>query len=432
MKNKEKDNFTNQILKKIKKNTIKVGIIGLGYVGLKLQIQFAQNKIHTFGFDKDKKKIFNLKKNLSPISYIKNKELQRSSKFAEFYNNFKNIKNCDIIIICLPTPLTPKYKPDLTHIKNVMIKITKFLRIGQTVILESTTYPGTTNEFIVSKLKKFSIGKNFFVGYSPERENPGSKNFTFYKTPKIVSGYTKNCLKIVNSLYSKVVEKTVISSEIRYAETAKIFENIYRAVNIALVNEMKFLLNKMNMDVNKVIDLASTKPFGFSEFRPGPGVGGHCIPIDPLYLAWVAKKNGFDSKFIKLASNININTTKKITDEIIKIAKKTKTKKILIIGLSYKKNIEDKRESASIKIFQKLLEKKYKVSFIDHLVKNVFINGRSLKTMNLNYKSIKNYQMVILGTDHDYLDYAKILKNSNILIDLRNRYKFENKKIIKL
>ena len=313
-----------------------------------------------------------------------------------------------------------------------MIKITKFLRIGQTVILESTTYPGTTNEFIVSKLKKFSIGKNFFVGYSPERENPGSKNFTFYKTPKIVSGYTKNCLKIVNSLYSKVVEKTVISSEIRYAETAKIFENIYRAVNIALVNEMKFLLNKMNMDVNKVIDLASTKPFGFSEFRPGPGVGGHCIPIDPLYLAWVAKKNGFDSKFIKLASNININTTKKITDEIIKIAKKTKTKKILIIGLSYKKNIEDKRESASIKIFQKLLEKKYKVSFIDHLVKNVFINGRSLKTMNLNYKSIKNYQMVILGTDHDYLDYAKILKNSNILIDLRNRYKFENKKIIKL
>ena len=421
-----------KILYNIKTKNINVGIIGLGYVGLKLLLQFGKKKFKVYGFDKDINKINILKKNKSPISYIKDREIRNISKYVCLKSNLKNTIECDIIIICLPTPLTPKNKPDLSHIKNCMENLKKYLRVGQTIILESTTYPGTTENIILNNLKKFELGKNFFLGYSPEREDPGSKNFTFYNTPKIISGYTKNCLKVINSIYSTVVKKTVISENIKIAETAKIFENVYRSVNIALVNEMKFVLNSMNIDINKVIDLAKTKPFGFSEFRPGPGVGGHCIPIDPLYLSWIAEKNGYNSEFIKLASQVNIKTTKKITRKIINIASKKKNKKILIIGLAYKKNIEDKRESASIKIMTELLNKGFDVRFEDKFVKNVKIRKKILKSNKLNYKDLNKFSIIIIGTDHDYIDYKQLLKNSKLIIDLRNRYKYNDKKILKL
>lgn len=427
-----KTNYYKTILKKIENKDLTVGIIGLGYVGLKLLLQFANKNYRTFGFDNNKKKIQNLKKNKSPISYISNQNISKIRNKTFYSNNFKNIYSCDVLIICLPTPLNIKNEPDLSDIKDCIFNLKKILRKGQTIILESTTYPGTTNEIIVDKLKNFKIGKNFFVGYSPERENPGSKNFTFWNTPKIISGHTKKCQKIVENLYKKIVKKVIISKNLMDAETAKIFENVYRSVNIALVNEMRFILKKMQIDINEIIDLAKTKPFGFSEFRPGPGVGGHCIPIDPLYLSWIAKKKGYNTKFIKLASQVNLETTKKILKEIKKIVSKQKNKKILIIGLSYKKNIEDTRESAGVKFFTKLLDDKINVRFLDGLVKELKYKNILHKSIDLNYKSFSKYGTIVICSDHDFYNYSKILSSSNLIIDLRNRYKFRHEKIIRI
>lgn len=428
-----KNNYNLEILNKIKEKKLSIGIIGLGYVGLKLLLQFANKKFEVYGFDNDLKKIKGLKKNKSPISYIKNKDINRVNKYTKYYSdNFTNTKNCDVIIICLPTPLNSKNKPDLSHIKNCMMYLQKHLRKGQSIILESTTYPGTTEEIVASKLKKFKIGENFFVGYSPERENPGSKKFSFWNTPKIVSGYTKNCQKIVNNLYKKIVKKTIKSKKIEYAETAKIFENVYRSVNIALVNELKFILKKMKLDINHVIDLAKTKPFGFSEFRPGPGVGGHCIPIDPLYLSWAAKRKGYNTEFIELASKVNLDTTTKIFKELKKIIFKQKNKKVLIVGLSYKKNIEDTRESAGVKFFTKLLKENIKVSFLDYLAHKIELKGKIYKSIKLNYKNLSKFGVIIICSDHDFYNYEKIYKYSNLVVDLRNRYKFDDPKVIKI
>ncbi len=424
-------NYSKDILKKIKTKKCKIGVIGLGYVGLKLLIELAKKKILLYGFDNDKGKIQNLKKNKSPISYIKNDTLKKINKYTDFNTNYKNVSECDVVIICLPTPLDKRNEPDLSHIKNCINNIKKYFKKGQTVILESTTYPGTTKEFIINKLNNFKIGKDFFVGYSPERENPGSKDYTFWRTPKVVSGYTRDCLKIVNSIYSLIVKKTIKSKSIEISETSKIFENIYRSVNIALVNEMRFILKKFKIDINDVIDMAKTKPFGFSEFRPGPGVGGHCIPIDPLYLSWIAKKKGYKTQFIELASKINISTTKKILVEIRSVIAKEKNKKILIIGMSYKKNIEDTRESAGIKLFEKL-SKDFDVDFLDNLVKKIDVRKKVFHTIKKDYSKIKKYGLVIICSDHDFYNYNNILKNSKLIIDLRNRYKLPYKNVLKI
>ena len=239
-----KNRIQEKVLKKIQSKKINVGIVGIGYVGLNLLIQFAEKKIKVYGFDNDEIKINTLKKFTSPISYIKNKTILNIKKYTDFEVNYKNIEKCDVIIICLPTPLDDKQRPDLSHIKTAILKIKKFLRTGQTIVLESTSYPGTTKETIIQKLQNFNIGKDFFVGYSPERENPGSNDYKFSEIPKIVSGHTKNCLEVTNSLYKLVVKKTVKANQIEIAETSKIFENIYRSVNIALVNELKFVLKK--------------------------------------------------------------------------------------------------------------------------------------------------------------------------------------------
>jgi len=421
----------NKILNKIKSKKIKIAIIGLGYVGLNLLIKFAKKKINIVGLDRNIERISLLKDSKSPISYIKNKEINSIKKFTYYSSNLKNIMSCDFIIICLPTPLDKKNKPDLSHIIECMTKIKKFLKKGQTIILESTTYPGTTENIILKNLKNFTVGKNFFLGYSPEREDPGSKKFNIYNTPKIVSGYTKDCLKIINSLYSNIIKKTVVSKNIKNAEASKIFENIYRSVNIALVNEMRFLLETLKIDINEIIDLAKTKPFGYSEFRPGPGVGGHCIPIDPLYLSWIAEKHGYKSEFIKLASFVNIKTTKLLAKKIIDNAKNKKNKKILMVGLSYKKNIDDTRESASIKILNILERKGFEVYFLDKFVKNVKINNKPRVSIKNDYKLLKKFSITIIGTDHDYFNYKKIFTNSNLIIDLRNKYKFKHEKILK-
>ena len=368
---------------------IKISIIGLGYVGLNLMINFAKRNFLVNGYDIDRKKILELKKNISPIHHIKNQIIKSISKKTNYYNNYKNITENDVIIICLPTPLNSKNKPDLSHIINFFEKIKKKLKENQILILESTSYPGTTEEIFLNYLKKkFILGKNFFLGYSPERENPGDKKNKFFNVPKIVSGYTENCTKVTNLLYSKIVKKTIVAKSIKSAEASKITENIYRSINIALVNELKMIFHEMKINVREVLDLANTKPFGFKKFNPGPGIGGHCIPIDPLYLSIKSKKYNKETKFIDLAAKINIETTNWIYKQMIKklIHLNTKPKKVLIVGVSYKKNIDDVRESAAIKIAKKLTEDNIITKYYDPFVKKLHFlqNGKKINVLKLN------------------------------------------------
>ena len=427
-----------KIINKIENKKIKISIIGLGYVGLNLMINFARNNFLVNGYDIDKKKILTLKKNISPIHHIKNQYIKSISSKTNFYNDYKNISDNDFIIICLPTPLNLNNKPDLSHIKNFFKIIRKDLKKYQTIILESTSYPGTTEEIFYNYLNKnFNLGKDFFLGYSPERENPGDKKNKFYFVPKIVSGQTNNCLKLTNFLYSKIVKKTIIAKNIKSAEASKITENIYRSINIALVNELKMIFHEMKIDVREVLDLADTKPFGFKKFLPGPGIGGHCIPIDPLYLSFKAKKFNKETKFIDLAAKINIETTNWIYKKMFKKLKKLKinAKKILIVGVSYKKNIDDIRESAAIKIAKKLINNGILTKYYDPYVKSlkIYNNNKKINVVKLNtLNSNETFDCSVILTDHDKVDYKKILKKSQYVFDTRNVFKLKNKRIFNL
>jgi UDP-N-acetyl-D-glucosamine dehydrogenase len=430
----------NKLIKKYKKKKIKIGIVGIGYVGLKLLLQFAKNKVQVLGFDNNLEKLNMLNKRISPISYIKNSEIKKTSNYSSYNNDYSKLKECDAIILCLPTPLKNK-KPDLSHIINTLKKIKKYFKKNQLLVLESTTYPGTTEEKIKPFLdKKFLIGKNFFLGYSPERENPGDNSFAFKNIPKICSGYSTKCTKLCLILYQMIVDKTVAAKNIKEAEFSKLIENIYRSVNISMVNEMKMISHKLNIDINNVLNLANTKPFGFTKFEPGPGIGGHCIPIDPYYLYWKAKQVNIDAKFIKLAGQTNEDTTNwvinnffKILTKEKKIAKKTK---LLILGLAYKKNIEDTRESASKKIIINLHGKLKKIDVSEPYIKmqnsvvsedSIFLNKYKINNILITKNIIQKYDVVMILSDHDCFDYNLIKKESKILIDTRNRIERKNR-----
>ena len=382
-----KTDYFNELKRKIKNRKVIVGVIGIGYVGIQLLIQFSKAKIKTVGFDKDRNKIKKLNKGISPYTYINNNKIKSIKKNNFYTSDLSRINLCDVIIICLPTPIKKNTKPDLSAIETTINKIKRFIKKGHLIILESTTYPGTTREKIVKILNKdFLIGNEIFVSYSPERENPGSK-IKFENVTKISSGYSNHCSLLSKSIYQKIVKKVISASSLEEAEMCKLLENIYRSVNIGLINELKIILKPMNLDINQVIKLASTKPFGFETFYPGPGVGGHCIPIDPYYLYWRAKKFNQKAKFVKLAGDINIETTQWVTKNIIKILhKKSQTirrKKILILGLAYKKNIEDIRESAAVKIIRTLIKKNNIVNFSDP--------HADYKCRTLRDKTSKNY-----------------------------------------
>ena len=415
------------ILKKIEQQNLNIGIVGIGYVGIKLVLAFSKRNNKVFCFEKDKKKINSLKKFKSPFSYIKNSEIKKASNHLILSYNFKNISRCDAIIICLPTPLK-KGKPDLSHLKECWSNIKPFVKKGQIIILESTTYPGCTEDIFYHDLnKKFIIDENFFLCYSPERQNPGDDKFDFKNTPKVVSGIGKNSLTICKNLYSLIVKKIYCAKNIRVAEASKLLENIYRSINIALINELNIACHSLNLNIYDIINLASSKPFGFSKFIPGPGTGGHCIPIDPIYFSWMSKKRGVDVKFIKLSARINTFRTKWIISNIIKILKKNNKKKVLLLGLAYKKNIEDTRESAPIKIFENLKKnKKLIINYYDPFVKNsLFVINKKktiFKSIKYNLNTFKKYEVLILATDHDKFDYKKILDSQKIIIDLRGKF----------
>ena len=347
-------NYYSELSTKIFNKKSQIAIIGLGYVGLPLALQFSKNKFNVTGFDIDEIKINKLNKAKSYIKHISDKEIKNYKKRIFFTSDFKNISFCDVIILCLPTPVTKNFKPDLSFIKKTMLKIKKYLCKGQILILESSTYPGSTKQILTPYLNKFELGNNFFLGYSPEREDPNNKKFKLVNIPKICSGYSNNCLNITVQIYKKIIKKTIKVSNIETAEFVKLYENIYRSVNIGLVNELKMVSNKLKLNIYEIIKAASTKPFGFQAFYPGPGVGGHCIPVDPYYLSWIAKKNNIKTNLIYHAGKINSSMPRWVVSEILK---RKKIKKVLIVGVAYKKDLDDTREAPAID-FIKILRKK--------------------------------------------------------------------------
>ena len=414
----------------------KIGIIGLGYVGLPLYLLISK-KYETFGFDLNEEKIDLLKKNKSYISDISNNELKRLKKQNILsMDKIKNISKCDYIIFCLPTPLKNN-APDMTFIISAFNRMFKHLKKNQTIILESTVFTGATSEIFVKKLnKKFKIGRNYYLGYSPERIDPGkdaiNQKLEYKKITKLVSGYSEKCKTKIIDLYKNIFSNIYSCKSIEIAETAKIFENIFRAVNIALVNEMKMITHKLKLNIHDVVDAAASKPFGFRKFVPGPGVGGHCIPVDPIFISWLAKRKKQETKFINLSTVINHNVTSWTLKKINQTLPKKKKLKCLLLGIAYKKDINDYRESPSLKIFEKLkLKKNFSIEVCDTYIKSFKIKNKIYTTRKVN--NFKKYDCVILLTDHSNFNYKKILNQSKLIFDTRGVFKNERKnKIIHL
>jgi UDP-N-acetyl-D-glucosamine dehydrogenase len=424
-------NFFRNLKNKLKKKEAVICIIGLGYVGLELFKSFQKKNFSLIGVDLDNKKVEKIKK------FLKTKKTLVTSKF-------EYIKKADIIIIALPTPLTKSLKPNLSYIKSCLRSIKPYLKKGQLISLESTTYPGTTQKIIGEfiKRKNFNLSEDFFLVYSPERISPELKvkykkiKYNFKNTPKVCSGYSKKCQELGKLLYKNVVNKVVLASSLKIAETTKMVENIFRSVNIALVNELKMFLNKVDIDINETLDLANTKPFGFTKFNPGPGYGGHCIPIDPFYLYWLAKKNNFDLKFIKTSGLVNNRVSTWITKKIIDFIKKNKIKlyqkKILILGVAYKKNIDDTRESPAFEIIKKLRKKNIDFEFSDPYVDSIRINGEVKKSKNITKSLLRKYKLVLIVTDHTKFNYKLISKETEFIFDSRNAIKNRKKGYFKI
>lgn len=437
------------IIAKIKNKSVAVGIIGMGYVGLPLGLAFADKKVNVLGFDLDNKKINMLNRGKGYLKHISNNKIKKAvhSGYLRATSDFTRLKEVDAIIICVPTPLTEHREPDMSFVKNTSETISKYLRKGQLVVLESTTYPGTTREVLLPLFgnangkNKFKAGKDFYLAFSPEREDPNNPEYTTSQIPKVVGGLTPQCLKVAKALYDLVIIKTVPVSSPDAAEATKLLENIYRSVNIALVNELKMVFDKMNIDIWEVIAAASTKPFGFKPFYPGPGLGGHCIPIDPFYLTWKAREFEINTKFIELAGEINTQqpyyVVAKSAEALNKFKKALNNAKILILGAAYKKDIDDMRESPSLKLIELFQEKGAIVDYYDPLVP-VLPKTRKynleLKSIKLTKEKIMKYDLVVLSTDHSIFDYKFIASNAKLILDSRNAFetrRIKSTKIIK-
>jgi UDP-N-acetyl-D-glucosamine dehydrogenase len=419
-----------RLIQKILNKKALVGIIGMGYVGLPLVLRFCEEDFTVLGFDIDSKKVATLGKGKS---YLKSIPSSRISRFIrnghlQVTNDFSRLNQPDCILICVPTPLTEKMEPDLRYIENTNEAIRRNLRRGQLIVLESTTYPGTTEELVLPKLETTGLkaGKDFFLGFSPEREDPGNKRFVTHQIPKVVAGLTPSCKKVVTTLYSQIIAKVVPVSSPRVAELTKLLENIYRSVNIALVNELKMLADRMGIDIWEVIEAASTKPFGFSPFYPGPGMGGHCIPIDPYYLSWKAREYDFTTRFIFLAGEINVHVpyyvVAKIQDALNERGKSIKGARILILGVAYKKDVDDARESPALAIMDLLQKKGAVILYHDPYIPSLPSFRKysfKLKSSPLTDQLLRRVDAAVVVTDHS-IDYRRIVKLVSLIIDTRN------------
>jgi len=429
-----------KLIEKIKEKKIKVGVIGLGYVGLPLVIRFAEENFFVYGFDIDKWKVEKLKKGFSYIKHIPSEKIKSISHNLKVTTDMKKIKEVDAVLICVPTPLNPYREPDVSFLVNTASDIQKVLRKGHIICVESTTYPGTTREIFLSRFEKtgLKVGKDYFLIYSPEREDPGNPKYSTKSIPKLVGGITENCCKIGVEVYSSIIEKVLPVSSPEVAESSKLLENIYRAVNIALVNELKLLFERMGIDIWEVIDAAKTKPFGFQAFYPGPGLGGHCIPVDPFYLTWKAREYDFHTKFIELAGEINTSMPYYVVEKTVfglnQQGKSIKNAKVLIIGIAYKKDVDDVRESPAFAIMKLLLKKNAKVDYYDPYVKKLEKTRQypyPISSIKFSKNDLKKYDVGIIVTDHSCINYDIIFETIPLIVDTRNVYKKKNIKIVK-
>lgn len=431
-----------ELLNKLNDKTAKIGILGLGYVGLPLALRYSEFGFkNVMGFDVDNEKIESILNNKTYIKQFPDEMIESAtSKGFSATSDFSKLNDMDAIILCVPTPLNKYREPDISFITNSMDQhVVPNLRRGQILSLESTTYPGTTEEELETRIEKagFKVGEDYFVIYSPEREDPGNKNFNTQTIPKVVGGTTENCLEVGATLYEGVIDKVVKVSSTKAAEMTKLLENIHRAVNIGLVNEMKIVADKMGIDIFEVIDAAATKPFGFTPYYPGPGLGGHCIPIDPFYLTWKAREFGVHTRFIELAGEVNSHMPEYVIGKVLSalnnVGKAVNGSKILLLGLAYKKNVGDTRESPSVELMEQLVKLGAAVDYSDPFVPNfpkMREHNFDLSSVNLTPNTLQKYDCVLLATDHDNFDYETIASHSKIIIDTRGKFRRLNKKAV--
>ena len=398
--------YTKNYLNDMSEFKYDLGILGLGYVGLPLAIYSVEGGLKVFGYDINSEKVSKLNNGQSPIEDISDDTLKNSLKSnLIFSDDSSTLSECEHIVISVPTPLTD-FKPDLSYVINAAKEIAKNIVKDQVIILESTTYPGTTTEVLIPEIEKITdlvVGEDIFVGYSPERIDPGNKEWNFKNTPKVISGVNEKSLNKIKSFYEKIIEVVVVTSGTKEAEMVKLLENTYRQVNIALINELAILCNMLDIDIWEVVDAAKTKPFGFESFRPGPGVGGHCIPIDPKYLSFKTRQIGKPVRFVELAQEINNSMPAYVVNRIIErmniLGKPMKGSKILILGVAYKKDISDTRESPAIDVIENFLSKGVEIAFFDPFVDNLKVNNLEIKK-EINSKNFDNYDMHLLHTPH--------------------------------
>lgn len=411
--------------------TAVVGVVGLGYVGLPLAVEKGKVGYTVWGFDMNEERVSQVNNGQNYIKDIKDHELAELAHkgVLKATTDFSKLQDVDIIVICVPTPLTITRDPDISYIVNVTQEIARYLKRGQLVTLESTTYPGTTKEVILPRLEAVGLkaGWDFFLAFSPERVDPGNKRFTTQNTSKVVGGVTPACLDVAKTFYEQTIINVVPVSSPEVAEMTKVFENTYRAVNIALVNELMLLCDRMGIDIWEVVDAAGTKPFGIQTFYPGPGVGGHCIPIDPFYLTWKAREYDFHTRFIELAGEINIQASYHVIDKIVKTLSRQKKPlagaNILVLGMAYKKDIEDYRESPALKIVDLLRKNEAEVSYYDPYVPEVQAHAPyawTMRSVELSEQSLRQADCVVILTDHSNIDYNFVAAHAQRIVDTRN------------
>ncbi len=432
----------NVLKKKIVDRKANVGIIGLGYVGLPLAVAFAKKDFRVYGIDIDKSRVDRLNKGISYILDVPARDIHevKNNGKLSVTTNFDVIRKLDAVIICVPTPLNKTKEPDVSYIVSAVENIKRYMKKGQIVVLESTTYPGTTDEVMLPVLegRDMKEGRDFYLAFSPERIDPGNPTYNTENTPKIIGGISKESTELARILYEQVIHKVVSVSSSKVAEMVKLLENTFRIVNIGLVNEIMLMSDKLGIDVWEVIDAAKTKPYGFMPFYPGPGVGGHCIPVDPIYLSWKARGHGFEARFIDLASHVNSQmphyVVEKVSGALNNHRKALKGARVLVIGVAYKKDVKDLRESPALEVVNLLKNKGAVVSYYDPYLPFLKMEGINLRSIRFEKENIAKADCAVVVTDHSNIDYEFLLKHSKVVVDTRNVFKnvLDKKKIVRL
>ncbi len=429
------------LVARLDNRTARLGVIGLGYVGLPLAVELAQAGFEVFGVDIDEARVKQLQQGKSYIQDVPTADVRALVRQGRLHasTDFSVLRKCDTVNICVPTPLSKQRDPDVSYIVAAAEQVQKYLHRGTLVILESTTYPGTTDELLLPMLSKngFEVGKDFFLAFSPERVDPGNPHFQTRNIPKVVGGVTPECTRVAVKLYEQRLEKVVPVSSTQVAEMVKLLENTFRSVNIGLVNELALMCKRMHIDVWEVISAAATKPFGFMPFYPGPGLGGHCIPIDPFYLSWKARASGFEARFIELAGHVNGHMPEHVVeltvDALNQSGKALRGSKVLVLGVAYKADIDDVRESPSLDIMEKLRERGAKIEYCDPFVKSIRFGNGVLKSVPFTAASLRKYDCAVIATAHKTFDYGKVLAWSKAVVDTRNALRGKrSKKIVRL